>query len=82
MSNENAEWFANTFETDDRHNVGRPFMIIATQNPFDHDGTYNLPTSQLDRFLIRTSLGSADQESTIALLADSAGVTGQRLYTP
>ena len=35
----------------------RPFMVIATQNPFDFEGTYMLPENQLDRFLVRLSLG-------------------------
>ena len=35
------------------HPVGRPFMVIATQNPVEHHGTYPLPESQLDRFLMR-----------------------------
>ena len=35
----------------------RPFMVIATQNPVEHEGTYRLPESQLDRFLMRISLG-------------------------
>jgi len=37
--------------------VPRPFMVIATQNPVDMDGTYQLPEAQLDRFLIRTAIG-------------------------
>ena len=53
------------------HDVGRPFMVIATQNPIEQAGTYQLPEAQLDRFLMRTSLGHPDAESTEALLADS-----------
>ena len=55
----------------DTHDVGRPFMVIATQNPIEQAGTYQLPEAQLDRFLMRTSLGHPDAESTEALLADS-----------
>lgn len=40
--------------------LGPPFFVIATQNPFEFEGTYPLPESQLDRFLIRTSIGYAD----------------------
>src|ERR1700727_2737210 len=39
------------------HPVGRPFMVIATQNPIEQAGTYRLPEAQLDRFLMKTSLG-------------------------
>ncbi|MDA7951527.1 MAG: MoxR family ATPase [Pirellulaceae bacterium] len=39
------------------HPLPRPFMVIATQNPFEFEGTYALPESQLDRFLLRISLG-------------------------
>ena len=53
------------------HDVGRPFMVIATQNPIEQAGTYQLPEAQLDRFLMRTSLGHPDAESTEALLAES-----------
>jgi MoxR-like ATPase len=51
----------------------RPFMVIATQNPFDFEGTYLLPENQLDRFLMRLSLGypSADEEARV--LAERPG---------
>ena len=53
------------------HDVGSPFMVIATQNPIEQAGTYQLPEAQLDRFLMRTSVGHPDAESTEALLAES-----------
>jgi MoxR-like ATPase len=53
------------------HDVRRPFMVIATQNPIEQAGTYQLPEAQLDRFLMRTSVGHPDAESTEALLAES-----------
>jgi MoxR-like ATPase len=52
--------------------VGRPFMVIATQNPIEQAGTYRLPEAQLDRFLMKTSLGYPDHASTVALLAAAA----------
>jgi MoxR-like ATPase len=54
------------------HSVGSPFMVIATQNPVEQAGTYSLPEAQLDRFLIKTSLGYPDHDTTVALLLDSA----------
>ncbi|HMG44426.1 MAG TPA: MoxR family ATPase [Acidimicrobiales bacterium] len=47
--------------------MSRPFMVIATQNPIEHEGTYPLPESQLDRFLMRVSVGypSPDHELEI-----------------
>jgi MoxR-like ATPase len=54
------------------HNVGRPFMVIATQNPIEQAGTYRLPEAQLDRFLMKTSVGYPDHEATVALLHESA----------
>ena len=54
------------------HPVGRPFMVVATQNPVEQAGTYALPEAQLDRFLIRTSLGYPDHKTTVALLLESA----------
>lgn len=47
----------------------RPFFVIATQNPSDQLGTYPLPESQLDRFLLRVTLGYPDRASERALLA-------------
>lgn len=54
------------------HSVGRPFMVIATQNPVEQAGTYKLPEAQLDRFLIKTSLGYPDKQSSVNLLLDAA----------
>ena len=39
------------------HPLGTPFMVIATQNPIEHEGTYPLPEAQLDRFMLRLSIG-------------------------
>ncbi|MDQ6613992.1 MAG: MoxR family ATPase [Actinomycetota bacterium] len=50
------------------HTVPRPFMVIATQNPVDMDGTYPLPEAQLDRFLIRTGVGYPDLDSELEVL--------------
>ncbi len=44
------------------HPLPRPFMVIATQNPFEFEGTYVLPESQLDRFLLRITMGYPDRE--------------------
>lgn len=52
--------------------VGRPFMVVATQNPIEQAGTYRLPEAQLDRFLMKTSLGYPDHESTVAILGDAS----------
>ncbi|MCG8152186.1 AAA domain-containing protein, partial [Pimelobacter simplex] len=53
------------------HQVGQPFMVIATQNPIEQAGTYRLPEAQLDRFLIKTSLGYPDHESTVQILTNA-----------
>jgi MoxR-like ATPase len=55
-----------------RHDVGRPFMVIATQNPVEQAGTYKLPEAQLDRFLMKTSVGYPDRASAREILAGSA----------
>ncbi len=54
------------------HPVGPPFMVIATQNPIEQAGTYRLPEAQLDRFLMKTSLGYPDEASTVHLLAEAS----------
>ncbi|MBO2453762.1 MoxR family ATPase [Actinomadura barringtoniae] len=61
------------------HPVPRPFMVIATQNPVDMDGTYPLPEAQLDRFLMRISMGYPDHQSEVAVLAGQP--TGAMLDT-
>ncbi|WP_372735661.1 AAA family ATPase [Nocardioides sp.] len=53
------------------HAVPRPFMVIATQNPIEQAGTYRLPEAQLDRFLMKTSVGYPDASSTEELLMNS-----------
>lgn len=50
----------------------QPYLVVATQNPFDHHGTYALPDSQLDRFLMRLSLGYPDRESERSVLRREA----------
>jgi MoxR-like ATPase len=53
------------------HEVGSPFMVIATQNPIEQAGTYRLPEAQLDRFLLKTSIGYPDHASTLRILEGS-----------
>jgi MoxR-like ATPase len=62
------------------HPLGEPFMVIATQNPVEHHGTYPLPESQLDRFLMRLRIGYPDalSERQILRSTDSFGVTSLR----
>lgn len=50
-----------------------PFMVIATQNPFEFEGTYLLPENQLDRFLLRIQLGYPDRNSELAILREQPG---------
>lgn len=54
------------------HPVESPFLVIATQNPVEQAGTYKLPEAQLDRFLIKISLGYPDQETAIKILSGAA----------
>lgn len=57
--------------------VGVPFLVIATQNPVEQAGTYRLPEAQLDRFLMKTSLGYPDHASTLRILGGGAMATKQ-----
>ncbi|MEQ9097033.1 MAG: MoxR family ATPase [Phycisphaerales bacterium] len=50
------------------HPLPKPFMVIATQNPYDFEGTYLLPENQLDRFLMRTRLGYPDPQTEVQVL--------------
>jgi MoxR-like ATPase len=53
----------------DTHPLPQPFIVIATQNPYEFEGTYPLPESQLDRFLMRISMGYPDREHEREVLA-------------
>src|SRR3982751_5328385 len=53
------------------HSLPRPFMVIATQNPVEHHGTYPLPESQLDRFLMRLRIGYPDASSERHILRNT-----------
>ena len=50
------------------HELELPFMVIATQNPIEHEGTYPLPESQLDRFMMRLSVGYPSRSSELDIL--------------
>ena len=50
-----------------------PFMVLATQNPIEHEGTYPLPESQMDRFLMRVRMGYPDRASEIEMLDTQGG---------
>lgn len=54
------------------HAVGKPFMVIATQNPIEQAGTYRLPEAQLDRFLMKSVVGYPDHETMIVLMSQAA----------
>ncbi len=57
---------------DQTFSLPRPFLVLATQNPLEHYGTYPLPESQLDRFLMRLTIGYPDREAERRILLDSA----------
>ena len=63
------------------HPVGAPFMVIATQNPIEQAGTYRLPEAQLDRFIMKTSIGYPDHASTLRIL-EGAGVKAHETTLP
>jgi MoxR-like ATPase len=54
------------------HELAQPFMVIATQNPIDYEGTYPLPEGQLDRFMLRLTLGYPDASAEAGMLAQHA----------
>jgi MoxR-like ATPase len=56
------------------HYLGSPFMVIATQNPIELEGTYPLPEAQLDRFLMRLRIGYPDRDAEMAIL-DAQGAS-------
>ncbi len=52
------------------HALPRPFLVIATQNPIESEGTYPLPEAQLDRFLLRTTMGYPSEADEVSLLTE------------
>ncbi len=50
------------------HTLPKPFIVMATQNPVEHEGTYPLPVAQLDRFLMRLSIGYPNPQSEVEVL--------------
>ncbi|KQQ27616.1 AAA family ATPase [Frondihabitans sp. Leaf304] len=64
------------------HSVPNPFMVIATQNPIEQAGTYRLPEAQLDRFLLKTSLGYPDAISTRRILEGARVKSHHRVIEP
>lgn len=51
------------------HELARPFLVLATQNPIEYEGTYPLPEAQVDRFMVRISLGYPDRAAESGMLA-------------
>ncbi len=60
-----------TVDGETRH-VAKPFLVVATQNPIEQAGTYRLPEAQLDRFMVKTSLGYPDHAATVSILESTA----------
>ena len=64
------------------HRLPLPFMVIATQNPYDFEGTYLLPENQLDRFLMRTRLGYPDPATEVRVLESRPASNALPLLKP
>jgi MoxR-like ATPase len=64
------------------HHLPPPFMVIATQNPVEQEGTYRLPESQLDRFLLRISLGYPGRTAEMAVLDGQGSSDALRVLQP
>ncbi|MFD5827539.1 AAA family ATPase [Lentzea sp. NPDC060358] len=62
------------------HGVPSPFLVVATQNPIEMEGTYRLPEAQLDRFLMRLSVGYPDVADEVSIIMNTVtGMTADRL---
>jgi MoxR-like ATPase len=61
------------------HELARPFLVLATQNPIEYEGTYPLPEAQVDRFMVRVSLGYPSPQAEVGMLADHEA--GDRVLT-
>ena len=60
----------------DRHDLPRPFHVLATQNPIEQEGTYPLPEAQLDRFLMQIDVAFPDRDAERKMLIDTTGDGG------
>ncbi|MBV9414910.1 MAG: AAA family ATPase [Solirubrobacterales bacterium] len=61
------------------HELARPFLVLATQNPIEYEGTYPLPEAQVDRFMVKISLGYPSRGAEAGMLADHE--SGDRVLT-
>jgi MoxR-like ATPase len=61
------------------HLLPSPFLVVATQNPAEHEGTYPLPESQIDRFLLRVRLGYPERQAEVAMLDQQGGLSANDL---
>lgn len=64
------------------YELARPFLVVATQNPIEMEGTYPLPEAQRDRFTARVSMGYPDREAELALLDDLVTTDPLTTLTP
>ena len=64
------------------HRPPEPFFVIATQNPIESEGTFPLPAAQLDRFMMKLSLGYPDREAELAILEENPSETGLEKLEP
>jgi MoxR-like ATPase len=64
------------------HPLPQPFMVLATQNPIEHHGTYPLPESQLDRFLMRIRMGYPSRDSEKEIIRNHSGMGGIEHVAP
>ena len=60
-----------------RHDLPRPFHVLATQNPLEQEGTYPLPEAQLDRFLLQIDVGYPDRAAERRMLIATTGDRGR-----
>jgi MoxR-like ATPase len=62
----------------ERHDLPKPFHVLATQNPIEQEGTYPLPEAQLDRFLMQIDVGYPDRDAERRMLLDTTGAEGAK----
>jgi MoxR-like ATPase len=64
------------------HEPPKPFFVLATQNPIESEGTFPLPAAQLDRFMMRLSLGYPDREAELSILDDNPSENALTVLEP
>ena len=67
---------------DQSYSLPKPFLVLATENPFDQEGTYPLPEAQMDRFMLKLLINYPDRSEELKILDANASVNPEHIISP